>query len=84
MTSFNGSQLIDQREDALSSSPASVADMTKDDIQSALARARELRAEHIGAWGRRVARTWTGLFRRPRLLAHRDTSLDHAVHSSLL
>ena len=84
MTSFNGSQHIDQREDALSSSPASVTDMTKDDIQSKLARARELRAEHIGAWGRRVAQTWVGLFRRPRLLTHRSASLDHVVHSSLL
>lgn len=84
MTSFNGSQHIDQREDALPSSPASVIDMTKDDIQSSLARARELRAEHIGAWGRRVAQTWAGLFRHPRLLTHRDGSLDHVVHSSLL
>lgn len=85
MTSFDGSQPHDQRGEALSTTPAIVIDMTKDDIQSSLARARELRAEHLGAWGRRVAQTWAGLFRRPRhLLSNPASSLDQVVHSSML
>jgi hypothetical protein len=84
MTSFNGSQPDDRRNDALSPTPA-VIDMTKDDIQSSLARARDLRAEYLGAWGRRVAQTWAGLFRRPRhLLPNRSSSLDRVVHSTML
>ena len=67
MTSFNGSQPDDRRNDALSPTPA-VIDLTKDDIQSSLTRARDLRAEYLGAWGRRVAQTWAGLFPRPRHL----------------
>jgi hypothetical protein len=56
--------------------------MTRQDIDRGIARAHRLRAEHLAAWGQRVARTWGSLFRRHgRLLPPRTQSRDRMVHS---
>lgn len=56
--------------------------MTRQDIDRSVARAHQLRAQHLAAWGQRVARTWGSLFRRPgRLLPPHTQSQDRMVHS---
>ncbi len=42
-----------------------IADMTGDEIERLVHRGRQLRAAHLGAWGRQMFETWKSLFRRP-------------------
>jgi hypothetical protein len=59
--------------------------MTRQDIDRCIARAHRLRAEHLAAWGQRVARTWGSLFRRPgRLLPPHTGSRDRMVNAAQL
>lgn len=59
--------------------------MTRQDLDRCIARAYRLRAEHLAAWGQKVAGTWGSLFRRPgRLLPRHSASRDRMVHASQL
>jgi hypothetical protein len=46
--------------------------MTGSDLEHKISRGRRLRAEQLAAWGRKVALTWTSLFRRPGRLLPAD------------
>jgi hypothetical protein len=82
MNGFDSLELDPRHQGAAHSTTTEVFDMTRDDIQRSIARAHRLRAEHLAAWGQRVARTWGSLFRRPRhLLPTHTRSRDRLVHS---
>ena len=49
-----------------------IPDMTRSDLQRAIARGHELRAQQFAAWGRKVALTWASLFRRQGRLLPTD------------
>jgi hypothetical protein len=64
MSGFDSFRTTDELESALGAD-ASRTHLSREGIQRHVARAHRLRADELHQWGRRVARTWASLFRRP-------------------
>lgn len=58
-------------------------ELTRDDMERCVARARQMRAEYIRTWVRNVARSWRSVFRRPgRLLPANLAAREPVSHSA--